>query len=490
MIRGTLKVPRTVISMEPGFELPLDIPSRGSRNRLRSLHQQLRLAIIEGRLKAGLRLPPTRAIAATYGVSRNTAIAAYDLLQSQGYIATRRGGTFVTATLPRKGPAPRKRSDDPRLNAMWHGRLPVDPTKNRPSLDFTLGVPELQFFPLDVWRRLSQRSMRSFFRQPVMGSDSPYGRTLLREAVSRHVASTRAVACSEGDVVVTAGAKQAFSLLARVLVTPNRTVVAVEDPGYRAVRATFTAHGAKVVYVPVDEEGIVVERLPASTRVICVTPSHQYPLGVVMSAARRAQLLDFARKHDAVIIEDDYDSEFRYGDRPLDALQTLDREESVFYVGTFSKSLFPALRIGFIAAPAWARPALGTAKQLSDGYSPALAQETLAAFIAEGHMARHVRKMRRIYAQRRELLLDHLSKGFSWLRPLNFAAGLHLACVADRSIDIQRFIDRCRASDVGIDSLRNYGESRFCQRGILFGFGALDEQGIEEALKRLRKIRA
>ncbi|HEY6640846.1 PLP-dependent aminotransferase family protein [Povalibacter sp.] len=473
--------------MEPGFELPIEVPPRRSRNRMRALHQQLRTAILEGRLKPGVKLPPTRAFAATYGVSRNTAIATYDLLQSEGYVSTRRGGTFVTAMLPRRMPAER-RGKDGRLSEYWRNTSPTIVTVERPRLDFTLGVPDLPLFPLDVWKRLSARAVRSFFRQPVAGSDSPYGRPALRDAIAQHVSSTRAVASSVEDIVVTAGAKQAFSLLARILVTPKRTVVAVEDPGYRPVRIAFEAAGARIVHVPVDQEGLIVERLPANARVICVTPSHQYPLGVVMSASRRAQLLDFARTRGAVVMEDDYDSEFRYGDRPLDALQTLDRSDSVFYVGTFSKSLFPGLRIGFVVAPAWARTALAAARQYADGYSPALSQETLTAFIKEGHLVRHVRKMRRIYAARRELLLERLALDLGWLQPFPSAAGLHLACGVDRGIDVDAFIAKAREREVGLGSLRRYAVSGRAQKGVMFGFGALSEQGIDEALGRLRRL--
>lgn len=474
--------------MEPGFELPIDVPSRRSRNRLRSLHQQLRAAIVEGRLKPGVRLPPTRAFAQTCGVSRNTAIATYALLQGEGYVSTRRSGTFVTAMLPPRTTVAR-RDDDRRLHEDWRRReISAAPTQ-RPRLDFTVGVPDLPLFPLDVWKRLSARTLREFFRKPLAGSDSPFGRTALRAAIARHVSATRAVACAVDDIVVTAGAKQAFSLLARILTTPKRTVVAVEEPGYRPVRTAFAAAGAEVVGVPVDREGLIVERLPTNARVVCVTPSHQYPLGVVMSASRRTQLLEFARARGAVVMEDDYDSEFRYGDRPLDALQTLDRSDSVFYVGTFSKSLFPALRIGFIVAPAWARNALAAAKQLADGYSPALSQDTLAAFIREGHLARHVRKMRGVYAARREVLLAGLARGFEWLQPLPATAGLHLSCIAGRGADIDAFIARARAREVGLDSLRGYADSRRSQNGILFGFGALDEQRIVEALARLRTLR-
>jgi GntR family transcriptional regulator / MocR family aminotransferase len=482
--------------MQSGLELPISIPPRKSRERLRSLHRQLRTAILEGRLQPGLRLPPTRVLAAEYGVSRNTVVAAYDLLLSEGYLTSRRGaGTYIADVLPkppvrRAAPAARSAADR-RLNAVWsQPAMPFDPQRVAPRFHFNVGVPDISRFPVDVWRRLSSRALRGFAKISA-DYDSPHGRSALRAAIARHVSFARAVACNAGDVTVTAGAQQAFDLLARILVVPGRTVVALENPGYPPLRAAFAAAGARLTGVPVDDEGLIVERLPAQARIVCVTPSHQFPLGAVMSAARRAALLEFAQRHGAVVIEDDYDAEFRFGDRPLDALQTLDRSESVFYVGTFSKSLFPSLRLGFVVAPPWAHLALAAAKQVADGYCALLAQETLAAFIGEGHLARHVRRMRTVYAARRRVLLEGLRKDFSeWLRPVPSAAGLHLTTLADRSLDIEALVERARKRDVGVSSLRRFefdahGRKR---QGLTFGYGALDERGIAEGLARLRKV--
>ncbi len=277
--------------------------------------------------------------------------------------------------------------------------------------------------------------LRSFSKASA-AYQPPQGSVALREAIARHASLTRAVACQADDIIVTAGAQQAFDLLARVLVTSGRTVVALEDPGYPPARTAFAATGAKLVSVPVDEEGLVVERLPPQAKVIYVTPSHQFPLGTPLSMRRRAALLEFAQTRGAVIIEDDYDGEFRFGGRPLDALQTLDRAESVFYVGTFSKSVFPMIRLGFIVSPPWARSTLLTAKQFTDWHCAVLAQETLAAFISDGLLARHARTMRPIYNGRRELLLQTLEKDFGrWLTPLPSSAGLHVTALAKGSFD-------------------------------------------------------
>jgi GntR family transcriptional regulator/MocR family aminotransferase len=305
--------------------------------------------------------------------------------------------------LPRAVPA---ESGPPpfQLNPAWQGVRPLTGYQTQAPVDFRLGRAETRFFPQQIWTRLASRALRH--AKPYFGPD---GHPALRDAIAGHVSATRAVACGPEQILVTAGAQSAFDLLARLLITPERPVVAMEDPGYPLFRALFAKAGAKIAPVPVDGEGLIVERIPPEASVIYVTPSHQFPTGTPMSLARRQQLLALARRQDAVIIEDDYDSEFRFGGNPLDALKTLDRDDRVFYVATFSKSLFVALRLGFVVAPSWALDPLRAARQLTGLFGAPLEQETLAAFIAEGHLARHVRRMKKLYDQRRLALLDALT---------------------------------------------------------------------------------
>lgn len=477
--------------MEPEISLALNLPPPGSRRLQQSLHEQLRAAIVTGRLRAGTRLPTTRAFAAAYGVSRNTALAIYDLLLSEGYVSARgKAGTFVAALAGSHGNRRASRVDRPRprLNPYWRS-LGMEASSS-PSLrfGFRLGVPEMAEFPAAAWQRLGARAWRALSRRPAQYGDTQ-GRPALRAAVAQHLSFARAVACGADDIVVTAGAQQAFDLLGRVLVTPGRTVVALENPAYPPARAAFAAAGAELAPVAVDAEGLIVERIPAQARVIYVTPSHQFPLGMAMSARRRAALLEFARRHGAAVVEDDYDGEYRFSGRPLDALQTLDRDACVFYVGTFSKSLFPALRLGYVVAPDWARNALLAAKQVADGHAPSLVQDTLAAFIGEGHLARHVRRMRRIYGGRRELLLATLESKFSrWLVPLPSIAGLHVTALARTGVDVTRLVARARELDVGLHPLRPYYAARGGRDGIIFGYGAIEEAAISEGLARLRRV--
>lgn len=481
---------------KPAFEFPLELPARDSRRLLRALHGQLRAAILDGRLRPGLRLPPTRVLAAAYGISRNTAVAAYDLLLSEGYLLTRPGaGVYVADVLPQAPPrkvAVRDSGAERRLAPYWRSPLAMPepapmPAAPPPRLYFRLGVPDKTAFPFEVWRRLSARALRVLSKAPAAYAE-PQGRQVLREAIAHHVSFARAVACRPEDICVTTGAQQAFDLLARILVAPGKTVVAVENPGYPPLRAAFAAAGARLAPVPVDQEGLVVEKLPAAARVICVTPSHQFPLGCAMSARRRAALLEFAQARGAVVIEDDYDCEFRYGGRPLDALQTLDRAESVFYVGTFSKSLFPAIRLGYVVAPPWAQCALLAAKKCSDWHCAVLSQDSLAAFIAEGHLARHVRKMRRVYGARRELLTEILQRDFArWLEPVPCVAGLHLAALFKAKTDEAEVLRQAARQDVGLYGLREFQHGRAARQGLVFGYGAIGEDAISEGLSRLRR---
>jgi len=474
--------------MGPLLALSLRLPRRGSRRRLQALHEQLRAAILDGRLHAGLRLPSTRALASACGVSRGTAVATYDRLLGEGYLVARLGaGTFVAAGLARPAPRPAARSPDPRLAQAWRRTAPPGAPPARPRYDFRIGVPDGASFPFDLWRKLLGRATRAAARSGPADAAAA-GRAALRDGIASHVSFTRAVAARAEDVVVTTGAQQAFDLLARILVTPGRTVVALEDPGYPPLRAAFRAAGARLVPVPVDAEGLVVDRVPRGAAVVCVTPSHQFPLGTAMSIERRTALLALAQARGAVLIEDDYDAEFRFGGRPLDALQTLDRSGSVFYVGTFSKSLSPLLRTGFVVAPPWARDALIAAKRTADGENPALAQEALALLIAEGHLARHVRRMRRVYERRRALLLAGLARDFGGaLEPVAAVAGLHLAAWLPAGTDADRLAARARDQGVGVLALSPFYAGR-ARPGLLFGYGATDEATIAAGLARLRTL--
>lgn len=475
--------------MEPLLAFPLDIPARG---RLQALHGQLRGAILDGRLRTGQSLPSTRALASSLGLSRNTVVAAYDRLLSEGYLAARHGAGYqVAAAMPsRPGATVAIQGGDPRLHPRWRDATVPRPMSELPPMrhDLRACVPDASQFPYEVWRRLSARALRALSREPAL-YDAAVGRRALREAIAGHVSFARAVVCGADDIVVTNGAQHAFDLLARILVVPSQTVLAMEDPGYGPLRRAFELAGAIVAPVPVDDEGLVVECLPPSAKVIYVTPSHQSPLGMAMSPSRRLALLAFARRHGAVVIEDDYDSEFRHGGRPLDALQTLDRDGVVFYVGTFSKSLFPALRLGYVVSPPWALAALARVRQLVDWHGDVLAQDTLALFIAEGHLARHVRKMRRVYGERRNALLDALARHTpEALAPIAAEAGLHVAARLRWPIPSRLIVEAAARQGLRVESLDDNAIGNSAPHGLLFGLGVLPADKMDEAIRVLAGV--
>src|SRR5579863_390221 len=483
--------------MEPLFEIEFDRAAPGSREAARTLYRQLKDAIEDGRLAVGAKLPASRKGAAVFGVSRNTVAEIYDRLLNDGYVTARQGsGTYVAERKP-PAPAAARTSVYP-LNPVWQAEDMVsamgfwrDPpgTEAGPGLDFRPALIDSRLFPFEIYRRVSARQLRGLEKKPpsYKSPQGNQGNFHLREAITNHIAVTRAVACRPEDVVVTSGAQQAFDLLARILVTPGETVVAVEDPGYPPLRAALTGAGAVLVPVPVDAEGMVVEAVPAEARIICVTPSHQFPLGATLSKRRRAALVELARARGAVIVEDDYDGEFRYDGSPLQSLRAADAADVVFYVGTFSKCMLPSLRLGFVVVPDWARRTLVAAKNCLDWHCATPLQTGVSAFIAEGHLARHVRKMRQIYQKRRQLLHDLLRRDFAdWLEPIPSIYGMHVAAWGRDGIDLEATVENLTDSPVKIHTLGRYYVGPAPRPGLVFGYGAVDLPEIERGLAALR----
>jgi len=492
--------------VKPLFEIELDPAVKGSRRSARTLQSQLKAAIVDGRLPLGAQLPATRQAQAFFGVSRNTLAEVYDGLLNEGYIVARRGsGTFVADALPatpsratRGGaqtPAHRLntfwlRPDVTEAMGFWRDPLVQSTSRRAPSIDLRPALVDSRLFPHETFRRVTAKQLRTLERKPAsfrspQGNQGNYG---LRNAITRHIALTRAVVCHPDDVLVTSGAQQAFDLLARVLVVPGETVVAVEDPGYPPMRVAFAAAGAKLVPVGVDDEGLRVDRLPPDVGVICLCPSHQFPLGVTMSARRRKELVEFARKHRAVIVEDDYDGEFRYDSGPLAALRTPDAADVVFYVGTFSKCMLPTLRLGFIVAPEWAMRTLIAAKNCLDWHCPTPLQMGVAAFIDEGHLTRHVRKMRQLYERRRKRLCERLATDLGdWFVPIPSLYGMHVSADASMPFDLERVTQTLAQANIKLHSFSRYFLGPETRTGLIFGFGAVDLAMIDRGLSALRK---
>ncbi|MFK0090280.1 PLP-dependent aminotransferase family protein [Pseudomonas sp. NPDC090755] len=469
--------------------MELHISLHGSKGLAEQLYRQLRDGIDSGRLAAGTQLPPTRLLAEQLGVSRKTVAEAYSRLTYDNLLSGQVGkGTFITPA-PTRAAAPTP--DIPLASAAtlakWRSRasLMKDLAASTLRYDFIGGASSKTQFPFDDWRRCNQYALRQI-RQGSARYAAHQGLPELREAIARHIAFARGVRCTSQDVLVCNGAQQALDLLARVLIEPGCRV-AMEDPGYTPARQLFLAQGADLQYVPVDDEGMCVEQIADGTRLIYVTPSHQFPLGMPMSPARREALLARAAALGAIVIEDDYDSEFRYQGRPTDSLQSLDRHGLVAYVGTFSKTLLPELRLGYAIVPPAVLEALCIAKQLSDWHTPTLNQWALARFISEGSLLKHIRRVHEVYAARRERILQRLQGDLApWFEVIPATAGYHLSALAKGDLDIQFVIDMARKVEVGLYALAPFYAQAPVRQGLLLGFGAIDLLDIDPALDRLR----
>ncbi|MFJ4375481.1 PLP-dependent aminotransferase family protein [Pseudomonas japonica] len=470
--------------------MELHITLHGRKDLAEQLYRQLRDGIDSGRLAAGTQLPPTRLLAEQLGVSRKTVAEAYSRLSADNLLSGQVGrGTFVTpqplATPPDARQAPLASADS---LARWRARgMPMGRSAlAQPSrYDFVGGVSSKAHFPFDLWRQCSQYALRQCQRSTTRYSDAQ-GLAELREAIARHIAFARGVHCAAGDVQVCNGAQQALDLIARVLIEPGCRV-AMEDPGYPPARHLFEALGARIQHVPVDADGMRVELIEAGVRLIYVTPSHQFPLGMPMALARRHALLARAAELGAVIIEDDYDSEFRYTGRPTDALQSLDRQGLVAYVGTFSKTVLPELRLGYAVLPPALLEPVRIARQLSDWHTSTLSQWTLARFISEGHLVRHIRRCHALYAARRERILQRLDDDLQpWFEAVPSSAGYHLSALARGELDVEFVIALARKVEVGLYSLRPFYSEAPPRPGLLLGFGAIERLDIDPALDRLR----
>ena len=489
--------------MDQIFEL--DLLPAGARESSKALYGRLKAAILEGRLAPGARLPATRRAKEILKVSRNTAAEVYERLLNEGYVVARQGsGTYVAGSLPRASlPDSKQRGSvahDSRLNGFWLrpdvtaalGFWHIRHASSSPGsqVDFRPALVDARLFPFDVFRRVTAKQLRGLETRPA-SYKSPQGNQgnfLLREGIVKHIALTRAVATEPDHIVVTSGAQQAFDLLARVLITPGKSVVAVEDPGYPPMRVAFAAAGARIVPVGVDEEGLIVDDLPADAKVICVCPSHQFPLGVTLSARRRKALIEFARNHDAVIVEDDYDGEYRYEGSFVEALRTSASADVVFYVGTFSKCMLPSLRLGYVVAPSWAMESLVCAKNCLDWHCSTPVQLGVAGFIADGHLARHVRKMRSIYKERRQMLVEFLQENLThWMTPIPSFYGMHVAAYTRDDLDLEALVERLAQSKVNIHALSRYYLGSAPRRGLVFGYGAAGPAELRRGLSVLGK---
>jgi len=492
MTKQIAAVPFLTLMLDSSSPIPLH----------RQLYDGLRHAILSGQLDMGTQLPSTRTLARELGISRTTVVTAFEQLLADGYLEARVGdGTYVARVLPEDLLSVRTRSTQmvqqapkvpllsQRGTVLANTPVTATPRVEQPGA-FRPGLPALDEVPFDIWERLACR----YYRHPPRGlfayGDSA-GYRPLREAIAAYLSTSRAVHCTATQVIIVSGSQQALDITARMLLDPNDAVW-LEDPGYIGVRGALIGAGATVIPVPVDEEGLIVtagEARCANAHMAYVTPSHQYPLGVVMSLKRRLALLEWADRAGARVLEDDYDSEYRYRGRPLASLQGLDTKGQVIYMGTFSKVLFPALRLGYLVVPPDLADAFSTARALADRHSPPLEQAVLADFITEGHFVRHIRRMRALYAQRQQVLLEavqHELAGILEAAPQE--SGMHLIGWLPPDVDDKAVAQH--AVMVGVEALPlSAFRLQTAQRpGLLLGYVGFNEDEIREGVRRLALV--
>jgi GntR family transcriptional regulator/MocR family aminotransferase len=465
----------------------------------RWLYEQLRSAILEGRLSPGTQLPSSRDLAGQYGVSRGTVVDSFERLRAEGYVVSKVGaGTFVSTRLPARKvlalrnpitSAGRKKSFrlSKRGQLMARTCFPREPIA-RIGAPFRAYQPDLEAFPFSLWSRITSRRQR-LGRRELLGVGDPRGYRSLRQAVAVYLGTARGVVCDPDQILILSSVQQALDLTARVLLDPGEPVW-IEDPGYPGARLILEAAGAKLIPVPVDTHGIDVaagRRACPLARFAYVTPAHQVPLGGRLSLERRFALLEWAYQQGSWIFEDDYDSEFRYDGSPFAALKAFDSRGSVLYAGSFSKMLFPSLRLAYLVVPSGLVDSFAAARSLVDRFPSLLGQAVLCDFIAEGHFARHLRSMRDLYGSRLMALREGIGglSGLIELAPEN--AGLEIVGWLPAGIHDQAAANAAAARNIEVRPISQYSIKQPVHSGLILGFAAVNITDIESGLRQLQR---
>ena len=481
------------------FPLSLPAPPAGA-SLYRWLYDELRAAILDGRLRPGARLPATRDLASAYRLARATIVTAFDQLKSEGYVEGRSGsGTYVSQVLPEQlldvhGPRTEKRLPHRRVALSSYARRlqPFRGTPPRPMRAFRANQPALDLFPTTLWAQVAARRLRRVSTNLLAGGEA-LGYRPLREAVADYLNTSRGVKCTADQVLILSGAQEALDRTARILLNPGEPVW-MEEPGYPGAAVVFRALGARICPVQVDAEGLDLERGRKkwkSARLAYVTPAHQFPLGVTMSLRRRLALLEWARRSGTLIFEDDYDSEYRYSGRPIPAMQGLDRSGVVIFAGSFSAVLFPALRLGYLVVPAEMVDIFAAAESVSTHHPPLLEQAILCDFITEGHFARHIRRMRELYAERLSVLLECARQRLAGALEISTVeAGLQTVGWLRRGIDAEWVAGLAAQCDVEVVPLSRYASGKTRPEGLILGFAAVDPRELRRGAEELARVLA
>ena len=465
------------------------------------LTEKIRLAILAGRLQRDRKLPSSRSLAKSLTISRSTVTLSYEQLESEGYLETRRGsGTYVCHQIPdewlKSQPiesVEEKIEINYSLSEYAKNLAAIDRLSvNEPNceISFRYGNPAVEYFPLEAWRKLIAHHMHSSGELLNYFADAG-GYLPLRQEIANYLGQSRAVNCTWEQVIIVNGSQQALDLITRTLLNPGDWV-AVEEPGYLGARCCFTSQLAKLQPIKVTSTGLNVESLSKSDRdykLVYVTPSHQFPTGVTMSISQRIALLQWAQKTNTLIIEDDYDSEYRYGSQPIPALQGMDRANSVIYIGTFSKTMFPALRIGYLVVPPDLIAIFKKAKWLCDRFCPILEQHAVADWIRLGYFAKHLRRMRQLYNLRRQALITAFVKYFGdRVTILGENAGIHLMAKIESDLSDEMIIQQAAAAGIGLVCAREYYLQPQNTGEFIFGYGQLEEAEIDRGILRLAQV--
>ena len=473
-------------------------PRSGGQPAQRWVYEGVRAAILDGRLRAGARLPASRDLALQHGLARGTVVAAFAQLQAEGYVRSTVGsGTFVGEVPPDallglgrtpQGPSRPERSPSIRLSRFGRRVRSFPVLEPRRTRAFRADLPALELFPATLWAQVTGRVLRGVSTRLLLGCE-PLGFRPLREAVAAHLRSARGARCEPEQIAIVSGVQEALDLAARLLVDPGDRVC-LEDPGYGGAARAFSAVGARLVPVPVDAEGLVVDRrLLRGVRLVYTTPAHQYPLGVTMSIARRLALLRWARGSGAVLFEDDYDGEYRYQGRPIPALQGLEPDAPVLLAGSFGKVLFPALRLGYLVVPEPLVERVAALRSATVRHPPVLDQAVLAAFIEEGHLARHVRRMREVYAERRSALYDAAERRLGdRLMLCRVEAGLQTTGLLGPGLHAAPVVRAAAEQDVEVTALGGEWRGLFREEGLELGFAAVPPEEIRRGVEVLARV--